>query len=1762
MRGLHGPGAIHRLFLWVLLLGVPRDVLAVPPADAAWTLRLEVSGDLVDRGAWTLGATPTSVSGFDAFDEPHPPPLPRHFLDLVTEHQRDEPGWAGQQLPVLRYLAEYVAPLNGTPRVFELFIETDAPRSASVTWTLSPDVDLARHFVALVDPATGARADLWASSPLVLDLAAGRRTLRLELTPGRRAPPIARDQRVTLREDTQAAITLVAIDPEGDPFTYEIVTPPSQGRLLGVPPAVTYVPDRDYSGPDRFQFRASDATGPSNVATVDLTVTPENDAPVASSTSATLDEDTVLVLPLPATDVDGDTLEGVIIGQPQHGIAVASGSTLTYTPAADYHGPDAFTFAATDGQLTSSPAQVTLTVRSIPDPPRVAFRPAGAARNVAGWNDNLASTVAGAVLVSASSQLGGGFEAQLALDDNVTTRWVSASGSTTNQSLTVALPGGQSRRIHRVRLVNAYDALGQAMRDFEVRVSNTTADDAAFVPVVSGVAADLNRVQEFVLAAPVDARFVRLVALDNHGSTCCVSVRSFEAISDDASGVPSHGASPSYSSAASSENRPEAMLDASPTTAWRSAPGQSLPQQVTLRLARGEEQWVDRVRVLPSPTEGDPEAVKRFEVWTSTRLDGGFVRALGATTANSGALQEFTLSAPVRARYVRFVALDTQGVASSVKVASFEAITVGSDGHVLSARSDIVAFSGQVGSGFGPERALDLDPDPPAWVTPSGQTTNQFLTVALPEGRTWKVDRVSLQGRTDADSNQNPRDFEVQVSTTTSDPAAFVTVLATSMRKTSAMQHFLFAPVEARYVRLLLKNNHGGAFLGLQSFWIGSPEIGSVVARFLDESTGVEGPLTSWQWTLGDGATSTRQDVEHTFAAPGSYEVSLAVEDSTGLRGTGSRPYRAMSAPSASFEFTPTPVDEGVSTTFKDLSTDAAGIAHRGWDFGDGQQASTAAVTATHTFADQGVYTVTLRTTNTWGAASVVTRTVEVANRAPVVDAGPELRVLSGDNVVLGPSISDSAADAPTLTCRWDFGDGETRTIAPCTPVTAAVSRVYAAPGAYTAKLTVTDKDGASASDSVRVSVFPPECAQRGGPYLEFPYCGPYSLADLGSAPGVPHNYVGLVFKADDPNTLLISGDGIETTGALYSIRVTRDSNGQVTGFAGTATKYADLPLVDGGLVYGPGGVLFTARWPAQELVQFKPGSTTVDKRIPLTPLGLSDVSLNFVPPGFPGACGLKFVNFFDSRWWSSSVVPDGTGTFNVTSVRLATQLRPDGPEHLIYVPADSPVFETLRRVLVMEFRANRVAAYEVDDAGDPLPDSARPFLTAMPSAEAATVDPLTGDMLFVEARPNGRLRVVRGFTAPSRGVTVDAGAGASQVGTARVLTVTVSDGRGRPRPSVPVSIAVVSGPNAGASGTCVPGSSCRTDSAGQVRFQYTGTSVGTDLVRASVEGDACGVTLSGTATVEWSANRAPVARNQEATTPEDTPLSLQLSATDPDGDPLTYSVRTPPEHGVLSGTAPALTYTPARDFHGPDAFTWVANDGTSNSNEATVTLTVSPVNDAPVSLGSTVEAKQNTPVAIALSASDVDGDALTYEIVSPPSHGTLQGSGQTVTYTPATGYVGPDAFTFRARDGQLASNVATVSIQVTAVTTLDCTRARPDPSTLWPPNHKWVSVAIRGVTDASGRTYPATATAVFQDEPVNGLGDGDTSPDATLQPLRLRAERSGQGDGRIYEIQFMARDDRGGTCTGKVTVCVPHSQGGPGPRCVDSGVRHDSTRR
>jgi hypothetical protein len=169
--------------------------------------------------------------------------------------------------------------------------------------------------------------------------------------------------------------------------------------------------------------------------------------------------------------------------------------------------------------------------------------------------------------------------------------------------------------------------------------------------------------------------------------------------------------------------------------------------------------------------------------------------------------------------------------------------------------------------------------------------------------------------------------------------------------------------------------------------------------------------------------------------------------------------------------------------------------------------------------------------------------------------------------------------------------------------------------------------------------------------------------------------------------------------------------------------------------------------------------------------------------------------------------------------------------------------------------------------------------------------------------------------------------------------------------------------------------------------------------------------------------NVPPVATSQSVTVANNTATPIVLSATG--NGTLLYSVVSSPAHGTLSGTAPALTYTPASGYAGADSFTFTANNGT-DSNTATVSITV--LNAAPVAADQSVKVASNTASPITLSATG--SGTMTFSVITNPAHGTLSGTAPALTYTSASHYSGTDSFTFKANNGT-DSNTATVSITV-----------------------------------------------------------------------------------------------------------------------------------
>ena len=218
--------------------------------------------------------------------------------------------------------------------------------------------------------------------------------------------------------------------------------------------------------------------------------------------------------------------------------------------------------------------------------------------------------------------------------------------------------------------------------------------------------------------------------------------------------------------------------------------------------------------------------------------------------------------------------------------------------------------------------------------------------------------------------------------------------------------------------------------------------------------------------------------------------------------------------------------------------------------------------------------------------------------------------------------------------------------------------------------------------------------------------------------------------------------------------------------------------------------------------------------------------------------------------------------------------------------------------------------------------------------------------------------------------------------------------------------------------------------------------SIGTD-VNGVTSNQLSQITVNGfSATINSSgyinSNVAPVAVDDTLTVSEDAALTSKdviTNDTDADANTLSLIAATTAGTGTVAINADGLSidYTPAANFNGTELITYTVSDGERTDTAGTLTVTVTPVNDSPVATAQSVTTIEDISIEITLSGSDIDGDTLTYEIVTNPINGSVTVADNKATYIPSSGYFGEDTFTYKINDGTVDSSTKTVTISVTS---------------------------------------------------------------------------------------------------------------------------------
>ena len=220
--------------------------------------------------------------------------------------------------------------------------------------------------------------------------------------------------------------------------------------------------------------------------------------------------------------------------------------------------------------------------------------------------------------------------------------------------------------------------------------------------------------------------------------------------------------------------------------------------------------------------------------------------------------------------------------------------------------------------------------------------------------------------------------------------------------------------------------------------------------------------------------------------------------------------------------------------------------------------------------------------------------------------------------------------------------------------------------------------------------------------------------------------------------------------------------------------------------------------------------------------------------------------------------------------------------------------------------------------------------------------------------------------------------------------------------------------------------------SSGLITWQAAIEQLGKNAFKVEVSDGQADDTQQFEVEVLAAANLPPVANAAHYTLNEDEYINISLSAADDASvDELVFTILTQPKFGNLTGAGQHWRYQPHDNYYGQDSLTFRVNDGVFDSNSATVTFEIQAVNDAPAAADINIETQENQLVSVQLQAVDPDSSHFSFSILSTPQHGVISLTDNSLQYTPNAGFVGIEQLLYTAHDGELVSNVATITVKV-----------------------------------------------------------------------------------------------------------------------------------
>ncbi|MFA5147286.1 MAG: Ig-like domain-containing protein [Candidatus Omnitrophota bacterium] len=1421
--------------------------------------------------------------------------------------------------------------------------------------------------------------------------------------------PVAYDQVVSTNQETSLAIALKGEDilTPAAPLTYRVISSPSHGSLSGTAPAVTYLPDTGYFGPDTITFVVNNGTADSNVANVSINVkrvSSKNVAPAVQDINVSTDEDTPIDMTLDADDAEDDPVTFAITKYPSHGALEVTGETVRYIPCKDFSGIDTFTYTANDGISTSSPATVTVTVDPVNDHPPVALNGQHNTRAeiplpvslsaTDGDNDFLIySIVQGPVHGTLSAITDGSLvytpEAGYAGSDSFVFKALDGTfdSNTATVSITVksavlpfavietSAPGGEAP------LTILFDGSGSTPGSGNIISYAWDFGDGTTGAGPRNVHTFTNKGTYHVTLSVTDSGGNTDTAacdIDTAGSLI-LDLRFEDDYKDSIPMTNGVTDSSPYLNHGMQSNNPVIDYTGVDGKAYNFAGSQGIK--------------LDAIR-------DDIGQVFTVSCWMrkpalSGDSSGAIIRVLGADGATKFALYDSDRTTPNSSRLVAYDGGDQRYEAYT------NTVICDNTWHHVAYVSDGVVGRLFVDGRLKGSHTVDYQFDPAdiwyvvgftnGWGTNITVDNFKMFNIALADDEVMKIykevanpDQI-LNMKCDDDPSDGTQDDSLY----TNHGTASGTLVRDTDRRENAGGTYTFDGSQTIDLGAMINDMRSSSFTF--AAWIKAPPSDAPSTIFsTDNITGGSSSTVGCALVIGNGLAFNENKLlllyrsaysgTPTFIA----QTLTTVADDTWHHIAFTYDGKAVRLYVDGIERGSAAISTGIGGTVK-------------WTLGK------------NVYTDTAPYIGSIDDIKAWSRVLSLEEIAQLfADRLPqaafsaVPGSGEQPLTVSFD-----ASATEATTERKMIKYNWVYGDdtaGEGMVSYHNYPTIS---------GSYNATLTVMDEFGDTGSLTKTITV-------EG--------CDAPPVADF--AANVTRGTAPLTVQFTDRSANTPTawswtfGDGINetirdpshtyTAVGNYTVALTAsNSYGQATdtrtGYINVTANHAPAATNQTVSVTEDTAKAITlgAADADNETLSFMLASTPVHGTV----TGLPSSKITYTPASnYTGADNFTF-KATDGKLESNIAMV----TINVTSVN------------------DAPVVYSQFVRVIRNGSATIPLNITDNDGESALYCSIYPYATNGTIEWISSTPPIV--LKYIPAagytgRDSFQFKVSNG-SVTSNNATVTIKVAPSAVNTApgaNAQSVTTAENTAK---SITLNATDADGDRFDYIIVTKPLRGWITGTAPNVTYtpftNYNGPDSFTFKVN-DLEADSNLATVSITVT---AVQTAPIANNQTLTAESGCATAIRLVGFDPDGNPVTYAVLSQPSHGALAGTAPDMSYTSDAGYAGDDSFTFRVNDGTANSNNATVAIKVIPVNRSPVAYPQTISVFKNTPTAITLGATDADGDNLTYTIISGPLHGTLSGTGMNVTYTPDTGYTGDDSFTFKTNDGLADSAPVTVSIDV-----------------------------------------------------------------------------------------------------------------------------------